>query len=437
MKICLALLCLCVSNLLFSQTFHFKIIDPIICYDYVNKKIIAIEDSSYRLEITPCSKKAIKKPLYWDKQVSFQGVKSSFVPLSSKGSPIYFVDRGCGWVLQLRNDSIVRVDQSFHHQNQFGGAFFMHNGTPHIFGGYGLFSYKNFITKYDKDLRQWYLENEGGEFLYRNHKIFGFTDSKINVLLPKNDNVDFSDQLWQYSFKSNKWRFLGSVQGIDSLASAKFVVSNNNLIIGYDCLYEFDFEKHVINRYKLQPINTVLNFFRFPHTYGVLKQVLDENKKESIFSIYKQGVFIKNFRVSSTEMNVDQEDIFNIHNSWFILIGGLICLVLLLIVFFKRKVNHRGELSQNVLELLNLWLSKPGYLLELSELNDLVNYDNPAPDTIKKRRENLIRIFALEVSKVYQIPLNKLYDTIPHPSDKRMKLLRLSNNLVQRIKKVN
>jgi LPXTG-motif cell wall-anchored protein len=136
-------------------------------------------------------------------------------------------------------------------------------------------------------------------------------------------------------------------------------------------------------------------------------------------------------------MNVDQEDKFNIHNSWFILIGGLICLVLLLIVFFKRKVNHRGELSQNVLELLNLWLSKPGYLLELSELNDLVNYDNPAPDTIKKRRENLIRIFALEVSKVYQIPLNKLYDTIPHPSDKRMKLLRLSNNLVQRIKKVN
>ncbi|NBX39747.1 MAG: hypothetical protein EBR54_10125, partial [Flavobacteriia bacterium] len=69
--------------------------------------------------------------------------------------------------------------------------------------------------------------------------------------------------------------------------------------------------------------------------------------------------------------------------------------------------------------------------------NDLVNYDNPSMDTLKKRRENLTRLFVVEISSMYQLPEHQIYEPLPHPMDKRMKLLKLSSKLVERIKKGN
>jgi hypothetical protein len=429
---------LCVSNLLFSQTFHFKIIDPIICYDYVNKKIIAIEDSSYRLEITPSSEKAIKKPLYWDKQVSFQSLKTSFIPLSSKGSPIYFVDRGCGWVLQLRNDSIVRVDQSFHHQNQFGGAFFMHNGTPHIFGGYGLFSYKNFITKYDKDLRQWYLENEGAQFIYRDQRVFSKTSNLFHVLLTKNQNEKIPKKLWAYDFNKKEWSYDGEIQGLDSIKFQSIIAFKENFIIGTYSLHEFDFNRKRMKYYRIEPINTVLKVIKVPDLYMCLSQVYESEKnvKSTALELYNQKEFDKQFLVSEHILKIKDKSDFDYLYIVLFLLAGVVLFVLIR-YYFKVKGMKKNQmpLSFSTNKLLELWLSKSDYLLELSELNDLVNHDEPSPDTIKKRRENLLRQFSDEITLFYDLELYQIYHSEAHPTDKRMKRVRLSTEVIDKIKK--
>ena len=92
-------------------------------------------------------------------------------------------------------------------------------------------------------------------------------------------------------------------------------------------------------------------------------------------------------------------------------------------------------ISVTISELLELWLSRTDYLLELSELNDLVNHDEPSADTIKKRRENLLRQFSEEIALFYGVKINQVYYSEAHPTDKRMKRLRLSNVLVDKIKK--
>ena len=438
MKTKLLLLYLCVSFFHHGQTYRFKIIDPVICFDYKTNQIVAIEDSLYRIEINLATKKSVKKPLHLDSQVTFQDFKSNFIPLSSEGSPIYYVDRGCGWVLELREDSIVRVDRSFHHQNQFGGAFFMHQGKPYIFGGYGLFTYKKFITKYEVELKQWYLESEGGNLKNGALNIFNCNASRLSILLARKTGVKFSNELWTYTFKSKRWKYLGQVEGFDSLINKPKVEMNNNMIICLDYLYEFDLEKLRLNQYYLNPTNSVIRIVKFPMSYGLLKHVLSREREESILSVIDKDVFTKKYRVSSTEIKLLKKDESAVTKYWvFLFVVLVVCVMLWLAFRLKRKRNGKVKISPSVAELLQLWLSKPDYLLELHELNDLVNYDNPSMDTLKKRRENLIRLFVVEISSMYQLPEHQIYEPLPHPLDKRMKQLKLSSKLIERIKKVN
>lgn len=438
MKTKLLLLYLCVSFFHHGQTYRFKIIDPVICFDYKTNQIVAIEDSLYRIEINLATKKSVKKPLHLDSQVTFQDFKSNFIPLSSEGSPIYYVDRGCGWVLELREDSIVRVDRSFHHQNQFGGAFFMHQGKPYIFGGYGLFTYKKFITKYEVELKQWYLESEGGNLKNGVLNIFNCNASRLSILLARKTGANFSNELWTYTFKSKRWKYLGQVEGFDSLINKPKVEMNNNMIICLDYLYEFDLEKLRLNQYYLNPTNSVIRIVKFPMSYGLLKHVLSREREESILSVIDKDVFTKKYRVSSTEIKLLKKDESAVTKYWvFLFVVLVVCVMLWLAFRLKRKRNGKVKISPSVAELLQLWLSKPDYLLELHELNDLVNYDNPSMDTLKKRRENLIRLFVVEISSMYQLPEHQIYEPLPHPLDKRMKQLKLSSKLIERIKKVN
>jgi len=438
MKTKLLLLYLCVSFFHHGQTYRFKIIDPVICFDYKTNQIVAIEDSLYRIEINLATKKSVKKPLHLDSQVTFQDFKSNFIPLSSEGSPIYYVDRGCGWVLELREDSIVRVDRSFHHQNQFGGAFFMHQGKPYIFGGYGLFTYKKFITKYEVELKQWYLESEGGNLKNGVLNIFNCNASRLSILLARKTGANFSNELWTYTFKSKRWKYLGQVEGFDSLINKPKVEMNNNMIICLDYLYEFDLEKLRLNQYYLNPTNSVIRIVKFPMSYGLLKHVLSREREESILSVIDKDVFTKKYRVSSTEIKLLKKDESGVTKYWvFLFVVLVVCVMLWLAFRLKRKRNGKVKISPSVAELLQLWLSKPDYLLELHELNDLVNYDNPSMDTLKKRRENLIRLFVVEISSMYQLPEHQIYEPLPHPLDKRMKQLKLSSKLIERIKKVN
>ena len=438
MKTKLLLLYLWVSFFHHGQTYRFKIIDPVIGFDYKTHQIVAIEDSLYRIEIDLATKKSVKKPLHLDSQVTFQDFKSNFIPLSSEGSPIYYVDRGCGWVLELREDSIVRVDRSFHHQNQFGGAFFMHQGKPYIFGGYGLFTYKKFITKYEVELKQWYLESEGGNLKNGVLNIFNCNASRLSILLARKTGANFSNELWTYTFKSKRWKYLGQVEGFDSLINKPKVEMNNNMIICLDYLYEFDLEKLRLNQYYLNPTNSVIRIVKFPMSYGLLKHVLSREREESILSVIDKDVFTKKYRVSSTEIKLLKKDESAVTSYWvFLFVVLVVCVMLWLAFRLKRIRNGKVKISPSVAELLQLWLSKPDYLLELHELNDLVNYDNPSMDTLKKRRENLIRLFVVEISSMYQLPEHQIYEPLPHPLDKRMKQLKLSSKLIERIKKVN
>ena len=88
--------------------------------------------------------------IHYQKEIDYTTLRADFVPIStSKGD--YFVVAGCGMVYELKGDSIVRIDHSFRHKNQFAGLFWTQNDTIFITGGYGFFESTNITTYFDWD----------------------------------------------------------------------------------------------------------------------------------------------------------------------------------------------------------------------------------------------------------------------------------------------
>jgi hypothetical protein len=441
MKYVVFMLFLCCSLVGKAQSYRLKIVDPVICFDYNRNKLIVIEDSTYQIEISLKTKKAIKKPLKWDGQVSFNELRTEFVPLSEKGSPMYFVDRGCGWVLELRNDSIIRIDQSFHHQNQYGGAFFMHDGRPHVFGGYGLFTTKSILTSYDFNKGQWFLVSEKRPRVSFVESIFQKGRENVRFLCTNENDFPYkNNSAYTFNFKTKKWAFLGSTLFYDTLNKLYKQLVCGNLIIHKDKLYELDLLRGKLVQYRLNNdmykrvymfnSNVLLVSSYTLHdkqiTYGLL-EVFDSTQFKKEF--YERTGYL--YKVKGSESQVSE--------SWFYAIIISIVLVIIGLFWGLKSPSYGAELYSNgvsdqVQEILRFWLTKPEYILELSEINDFVNYDNPSPDTLKKRRETILKQFSIEISEEYNLLEDSIFKTQVHPKDKRMKQLVLNATLVNKIK---
>lgn len=444
MKHVVFILFLCCSLVGKAQSFRLKIVDPIICFDYNRNKLIVIEDSTYRLEISLKTKKVIKKPLKWDGQVSFHELRKEFVPLSEKGSPIFFVDRGCGWLLELRNDSIVRIDQSFHHQNQFNGAYFMHEGRPHVFGGYGLFTTKSIITQYNFSLGQWYLANEFQPSISFMGSIYRKYKNNLYVLASsKGPRWNKHNHVYAYNFKQNEWKYLFSSNFLDTLNRSIYPLIQENVVIHGQIMYEFDFEKGKIDKYKLITDNWCRRVECFSDCYVLVCTLSDHSAHtdKGLIQMYSPNEFKNKNHLASFSM-INNKQGKNSNQIWIWLILCFLVLLILIVGWSyyrntKKIAVTKTQISSQVGELIMFWLNKPSYVLELSEINDFVNYDEPSPDTLKKRRETLLKQLCFELAQEYGFLEDNIYTTQSHPKDKRMKLLVMNSMLVNKIKKEN
>ncbi len=189
-------------------------LNPFVFYNYQRNCFTIIDDSTGCHEYNPTKKQWETRKLKMVIDEPFSKFLENFVVLHEKNSEIFFVDRGCGQVYILKNDSIYRHDHSFHHQNQFGGLFFIYNNEPHIFGGYGLFTYKNIITRYDLEDREWYhYEIKGDSPKPRKAAKGNFVNGKLYVfggerfLYDKKTNYF---DCWVFDFKTLKWTNIGN-----------------------------------------------------------------------------------------------------------------------------------------------------------------------------------------------------------------------------------
>jgi hypothetical protein len=433
MKLALGFFFLVFSYLCLAQSYRFNNLNPCVFYNYEVDKLCVIDDSSQMLLISLESKKVERRPIHLDKQVTFSQLLSEYVPLSEKGSPIYFVDRGCGYVLQLRNDSIVRIDNSFHHQNQFGGAFFLHKGDPYIFGGYGLFSVKNFITHFDPKLKEWYLKNQSNKVEPTMSTPYYKDKDNLYGLFNINGNFEKTNfkNYWRYNLTNETWFFEGQINYFDSI---KFVPSKviNNILIFPTFFLELDFINNCINRFNLTPSNSILSLYKFNNYYIKLHHQTNLDVESSLMLIYDENAFKREFFIDQNTL------LFKEKNTFYVKVFALIVIFLLCIIFVifwvlrkRKRLAPIYPISDSSIELLNLWVFKHHGIMELSDLNDLVNPEHLSIETMKKRREALLKTFLIDMAKIYRLTPKNVYTETFNPMDKRMKLLTLHSKIME------
>ena len=173
---------------------------------------------------------------------------------------LYIVSNGVGPVFIYRNNTFERIDNSSLHKNQFGGARFIYNNKIHIYGGYGFWSFKSFITFFDENISQWDLLYNDSKYTPdgRWKPIYNVINDKLYVLGGRsgaagstNQDESFSD-VFYFDFIEKEFVSVGNLNPSINPKYTLFSypkIDNNILIVNNKHLTKIDFENLTFTNY--------------------------------------------------------------------------------------------------------------------------------------------------------------------------------------------
>ena len=171
----------------------------------------------------------------------------------------YFVQNVGGLVLELNKNDLKRIDNSFNHKMQISSSVFKYKNEIYRYGGYGFFSARELMVKFDFETNEWESVKVNRELIPRARYSNAFSIDENNLTIIGGTTVDRYNRekrvrltdMWQFSFEELKWSFLldsEEIQPIDyeafkfdnkiffregnylkSLNLDSFELSNNNL----------------------------------------------------------------------------------------------------------------------------------------------------------------------------------------------------------------
>ena len=133
---------------------------------------------------------------------------------------LHLFHNGGGVVFEEFEGSFKRVDNSTLHLNQASGFYFEIDNRLHLYGGYGLWTHKEYITFYDPTVKQWDINYHNSSYVptSRWKAIGDYTDDKLYVLGGRTGdsnidlNVDFDlNDVFSYDFNTALYKNLGTI----------------------------------------------------------------------------------------------------------------------------------------------------------------------------------------------------------------------------------
>ena len=412
---------------------------PLIFYNFHRDKYTIIDDSLGCYEFNLKINKWEFRKLHFNLNESFKDFLKGYEVLHEKNSKIFFVDKGCGQVYVLKNDTIKRDDRSSHHKNQYGGTFFLYKREPHIFGGYGLFSYKNLITRYDIIDKEWYGYEIKGTQPKPMYMAFGKVENDNFYLLSGNlqSKTKKLKEVWRFNFKTKKWYYFGKFNDlINNRTFEIYPFSYHDYLMGENFILQILFSKRKYVKYVLNIHNKVQNII--PHLSYLLIHKINSNTRKSEIIITKKASFLNKIVFKKDLIKTSKSD------NTFVFI--IICSGLIFIVLIFRFNSHKkrkgslfieSELDSREKELLAFFIKNIDHGIEISQINDFVNGDQPSIDTLKKRREILLKDFKTKISNETNIDFNEIFKELKHPEDRRIKLLIINPKVHLFYKNIN
>jgi hypothetical protein len=423
---------------------------PKLIYDYTNKEALLFINDSVVLKTKTKKEVSIYK-------AAFPANFSEYSYINVGGRNI-FVHEGCGPVLEFRKDSLIRLDKSYLHRNQFLGNLFTYQNEIYFLGGYGLFTHKKILTKFDFENQEWDLVKTNdkniptfwnclSKVIDDNLYVFGgFTNETTNQNLYV---LNLKTKEWKV-YESNIFKNLDEVtQNQNTLIEEK----NGFYIIDEYKMFYLDLKNNKIKQYKNKfskhyPGKFILN----DTVYGIFEFKTDPNYSFT----FEQYPLKKHINDKNDFIVIDQiyyEDHTELYNTLSVVFILLIIIVYLFIrkkywfisliykapfIYFIKngKLFYKGKLV-SVLNnydrlLLEKQLKHKNNYFALSDLNDLFS-DSKQQDTMDvliKRRETKLNGFIKTIAAVSGLNSEKICAFKKNDTDKRIKEIQILPNAI-------
>jgi len=380
-----------------------------------------------------------------------------YCPITIKDKT-YLVHEGCGPVLEFRNDSIVWINECYLYRNQYDAVQFVYENEIYFFGGNGLFTTKNILTKYNFKTQDWIQvqtrgekvqEARAGAYSYlKGNDLYVFGGSGFDV---ENIHIEkpLDNKVWRLHLPTMEWDCVGTYAQNSRDSDLGFpIYSTNKVDFFLDVFSEIDVNANTLNTYERNNFNEVLSAYIegdkvvgvFNDNTNLFYQVIDKSEFKGKFK--STAEFIRPL--------VDDKVL--------LALGTFFSAVLILVLFiFKKPIKrlvrpfrgfvydtqkqvflYKGNALVNLNDpekkLLLFLLDYQNQFISLIELNKF--FENPTGSetysaTIK-RREQGIQGLVGKVSKITGIDEDELVIETKNSKDKRIKDIMLLPNLLKR-----
>lgn len=365
----------------------------------------------------------------------------------------YFVDKGCGIVLKFENNTFNRIDYSFKQRNQYDAVPFIHNKSIHLWGGYGLFTFKKFTTYFDFISNEWYLKKTKNKkeviprsnafYFKKQHNLYVFGGKFYDgVNKYKTDfyvrNLDLKTYTWSRGEKINPNLPFFPIQGHHN----QFQYGNKLVIILDKKILEIDLFEGDLKEYEFKNSKTIFHivYHQKNNSISFTYHVNDD--------LYADNISYDDFKgnmIADEPLYVKEISMVVVYTvSLFFSIIIVIYLSIRVYKKYKTKKNSliyivkrdtfytykKEDLNLNPLnkEVLKVFINQQYNFFELQTLNSTLSKDVKDDNyvTINKRRERVLKDLKFELSNILKIPKGEVFSTRNSELDKRVKEIRLN-----------
>jgi hypothetical protein len=383
-----------------------------------------------------------------------------YIHYSIKGKT-FLVQDGSGPVLEFRNDSIVNCNNSSLFQNQIGSAKFVYKNELHLFGGYGLFTYKNIVTKYDAKNKDWVqVQTFGDEIPSPRTRFYSYLVNEDLYFFggEEEDSANFlnakkcDNTIWRLHLPTMQWHKIGKFDS-NLLGQNTFLSfpANDKLYLISTNVYGIVFEVDVVK-------NTIKKFTE--KTLIKPTQIYFDNTKKELVCV----TWISNNKYKVFQANLNSFLGKPIEESEFILpfykeistasLGfgfGVLCIGLVFAFYLKknkktnllpfhgivyktqtRSYHYKNKLIGNLVEpelrILGYLIENEMRFVSLNELNRLFENENHTESfpSIVKRRELTLASLLQKLSNLTNFPEKEILENRKNPDDKRIKEIKIA-----------
>lgn len=444
-----------ISNFLFSQEKVFLNNENFITgIDYKNEVYLILNKDFYYVKKFE-NLKWTKKTLKYNEISESIDFPFNFFHVNERN---YLVHKGCGTVYEFKNDSITRIDNSFEHKNQFMSSNFIYDDEIYYFGGYGLFTFKNILTKFDFKTKEWELikyknsnipePRANGITFVQNEKLFligGLTeDFETNLTTTTNKRLN---DIWELNLKTKEWEYLGEIENSNFLNFIHFQsVINEELIFDHGKLYKFDFVNNTLKTSEPRDIYTFSSYEKYNPITNEIFYILaksDQSDKTHEVIIENYNNYISEFKYSETLIKSN-------NSSSPILVVMLIIFILMLffvlaylhkrkktrtnvnkiylkgsVFYYRDKIIHNLTNDEN--DLLLFFFKQKENPTPMNEVVDFFSKnDNTTYNTLTKKKDLVLNGLKQKLAFILEVNEDELFISQKNTEDKRIKEIQLN-----------